>query len=167
MARGAPINLRTNVMFTGTGTPDYQDTIIENDGFWPDLMAGNFERRRGSPGSQDPENIVFALVASISEVNKQLQRLKRKLVELGVSKVCDVDSTPKIEGKNNLVIQYERAVFSRAKADLMPDFATVHQKDAGKDLAERAIDTRSELLAESNRIIRNMMGMNRSSVELI
>ncbi|MFD2015460.1 head completion/stabilization protein [Vibrio olivae] len=68
---------------------------------------------------------------------------------------------------NRVEYQYESAVFARAKADLLPDIATVHTKDKGDHLAERSEQTRSELLAESQRIIRNMKGLNRSSVDLL
>ncbi len=65
------------------------------------------------------------------------------------------------------MIQYESAVNARAKADLLPDIATVHQRKEGDNLANRSEETKSELLAESQRIIRNMCGLNRSSVDLL
>lgn len=69
--------------------------------------------------------------------------------------------------KNRVVYQYESAVFARAKADLLPDIATVHTKDKGDHIADRSVEVRTELLSESQRIIRNMKGLNRSSVDLL
>ncbi|UXI00438.1 head completion/stabilization protein [Photobacterium sp. TY1-4] len=154
-------------MFSPNASTGYQDTVINNDGFWPDINAGDFERRRGTPADQDDENIAYALVAAIAEVNRQLSDQKLKYQEGGVQSASELTSSPSIGGKNAVVIQYERAVFARAKADLLPDFATVHQRNAGNNLAERSAETRSELLAESQRIIRNMCGLNRSTVTLI
>lgn len=153
-------------MFTASDST-YQDTSITNDGFWPDINAGDFERLRGTPAAQDDERIAYAVVNAMASVNLQLEAFKAARIEEGVANAADIDAPPTINGKNRLVIQYQTAVFARAKADLLPDFATVHQKKEGDHLAERAQETKNELLAESERIIRNMLGKNRSTVELI
>ncbi|OFC42945.1 hypothetical protein BA189_03955 [Aeromonas hydrophila] len=75
---------------------------------------------------------------------------------------------PGIEGGNNgLTELYLCAVFARAKAQLLPEFATVTERDAGNDLAERAPDARTQLLAESQRLIRAIKGKRRAWAELI
>ncbi|HAS6054732.1 TPA: head completion/stabilization protein [Vibrio vulnificus] len=153
-------------MFTASNN-SYQETKIENDGFWPDIEAGDFERLRGTPAAQDDERIAHALVNAVSSVNLQLEILKARYMAEGIVKAEDIKALPKIEGKNRVVIQYQSAVFARAKADLLADFATVHQKKEGDHLAERAQETKNELLAESERIIRNMYGKGRATVELI
>lgn len=154
-------------MFNGSSETDYQSTKIDNDGFWPNVDVGDFEKRRGLPAAQDPERIANALVVSMAEVNKQLTSLKAEYIEQGYSEASAVPVTPSINGRNRLVIQYEAAVFSRAKADLLPDIATVHLRKEGDHLAERSEEVKHELLAESERAIRNMCGMNRSSVTLL
>lgn len=154
-------------MFSGSSGADYQETVITNDGFWSDVNAGDFEKRRGVPAAQNAERIAIALVNAIAEVNKQLESLKAEYVEQGYSHASEVPATPSIAGKNRIVIQYESAIFARAKADLLPDFSTVHQRKEGDHLAERSEEVKNELLAESERIIRNMCGMNRSTVTLL
>ncbi|PMJ92853.1 head completion/stabilization protein [Vibrio sp. 10N.261.55.A7] len=153
-------------MFNGSGS-DYQDTTITNDGFWPDLNVGDFERRRGTPPAQDDDRIAFALTNAISSCNIDLTRLKQRYVEAGHDKAENIPAYPMIELKNQVVIQYEAAVFARAKADLLPDFSTVTTRKEGDHLAERADETKQELLAECTRIIRNMYGKGRASVALI
>ncbi len=153
-------------MFSGTDS-SYQDTEITNDGFWPDLNAGDFERLRGTPTAQDEERITYAVVNAISSVNLQLEKLKTRYQTQGIFKAEDVEAFPKVGGKNRIVIQYQSAVFARAKADLLPDFSTVHQKKEGDHLAERSLETKNELLAESERIIRNMLGKGRATAALI
>lgn len=153
-------------MFSGTDE-SYQDTVITNDGFWPDVNAGDFERLRGTPAAQDEERITYAVVNAVSSVNLQLEALKAGYLLQGIVKAENIEAFPKVAGKNRIVIQYQSAVFARAKADLLPDFSTVHQKKEGDHLAERSLETKNELLAESERIIRNMLGKGRSTVELI
>ncbi|MBY8212899.1 head completion/stabilization protein [Vibrio fluvialis] len=153
-------------MFNGTDN-GYQNTVITNDGFWPDVNAGDFERLRGTPAAQDDERISNAVVNAIVSVNKQLTKLKTEYQAQGHTKAEDLDVFPRVSGKNHVVIQYQSAVFARAKADLLPDFATVHQKKEGDHLAERSEETKNELLAESERIIRSMLGKGRATVELL
>lgn len=154
-------------MFSGNANEGCQNTVILNDGFWPNINAGDFEKRRGVPAAQDSDRIVSALVNAISDVNKQLERLKVEYENKGYNKAEEVPAFPSVEGKNRIVIQYESAIFSRAKADLLPDFATVHQRKEGDHLADRSNEIKNELLAESERIIRSMCGLSRSSVCLL
>lgn len=114
-------------MFTASNT-SFQDTTIENDGFWPNINAGDFERLRGTPAAQDDERIAHAVVNAIASVNLQLSDLKAKYIAAGHASAADVPAFPKVNDKNLIVIQYQSAVFARAKADLLPDFATVSQK---------------------------------------
>ena len=58
-------------MFTGSSGSEYQATEITNDGFWPNINAGDFEKRRGIPAAQDSGRIAIALVNAVSEVNQQ------------------------------------------------------------------------------------------------
>lgn len=153
-------------MFDGSDN-SYQDTEITNDGFWPNVNAGDFERLRGTPAAQDDERIAFAVVNAIASVNLQLEALKAKYQIQGIAKAEDIQAFPMVNNKNRIVVQYQSAVFARAKADLLPDFSTVHQKKEGDHLAERSPETKNELLAESERIVRNMLGKGRATVELI
>jgi hypothetical protein len=153
-------------MFNGKDD-SYQNIEITNDGFWPDVNAGDFERLRGTPAAQDDERIAFAVVNAIASVNLQLEALKAKYQTQGIEKAEDIQAFPMVNNKNRIVIQYQSAVFARAKADLLPDFSTVHQKKEGDHLAERSLETKNELLAESERIVRNMLGKGRATVELI
>jgi len=153
-------------MFTGA-SDGYQSTVITNDGFWPDIDAGSFERRRGTPAAQDDERIAYAVANAMASVNLELELLKTSYVSEGIQAAADAEVFPKIGEKNRLVIQYEAAVFARAKADLLPDFATVSQRKEGDHLAERSQEIKNELLAESERTIRHMLGKQRSGVALI
>lgn len=100
-------------------------------------------------------------------VNLELEMLKTEYQADGYQRADEIPAFPKIDDKNAVVINYESAVFARAKADLLPDFATVHQRKEGDHLAERSQETKNELLAESERIIRAMYGKNRATVALL
>ena len=154
-------------MFSGSSGTDYQDTQITNDGFWPDLNAGDFEKRRGIPADLNSDSIAFSLAAAIAQINIELTDLKATHQASGTAKASDVAGQPMLGGKNLLVILYEKAVFARAKADLVPEFATVQMRDAGDRVAESETDITDRLLAESQQHIRAIKGKSRCGVDLL
>lgn len=154
-------------MFSGRDIT-YSDTVISNDGFWPDVAAADFEQRRATPAEQDNGAIAAALLSAVTEINGQLSAYQATQQALGHASAATVPGYPGIEGGNNgLTELYLCAVFARAKAQLLPEFATVTERDAGNDLAERAPDARTQLLAESQRLIRAIKGKRRAWADLI
>ncbi|WP_322804483.1 head completion/stabilization protein [Vibrio alfacsensis] len=154
-------------MFDGKPTSSYQDTIVENDGFWPDLNVGDFERRRGIPSKLDSEAVAFALAAAVSQVNIELLTVKAGFEAEGITKAEAIPDLPNVLGKNSIVVLYEKAVFARAKADMVSEFASVTTKDAGDRVAESEQDITRRLLAESQQHLRALSGSSRCGVELL
>jgi hypothetical protein len=156
-------------MFSGTVSTDgnYQDTTITNDGFWPDLNAGDFEKRRGIPADLASETIAYALAAAVSQINIELAGVKSTHIESGTETAAEVEGQPKIGEKNLLIILYEKAVFARAKADLVPEFASVQMREAGDRVAESEADITNRLLAESQQHIRAIKGKGRTGIDLL
>ncbi|WP_019615489.1 head completion/stabilization protein [Psychromonas ossibalaenae] len=154
-------------MFNGQVNPEYQDTVIENDGFWPDLNAGDFEKRRGVPLEMDKESIAYAVAASTAQINIELVNVKTAYQASGIEKAEDVVGQPKIGDKNLLVILYEKAVFARTKSELLPEYATTQMKDAGENVATSHVEVRDQLLTESQQHIRAIKGKGRTGIELL
>ncbi len=154
-------------MFNGQVAAEYQDTVITNDGFWPDLNAGDFEKRRGVPLSLDKESIAYSLAASIAQINIELAATKAAYLEAGETTAAEVAGQPKIADKNLLVILYEKAVFARTKSELLPEYATTQAKDAGENIATGHAEMRDQLLAESQQHIRAICGSGRTGIDLL
>jgi hypothetical protein len=154
-------------MFNGKQTADYQDTQITNDGFWPDINAGDFEKRRSVPSDIDTDTIAMSVAAAIAQINLELVDIKTSHEAEGIARAIDVIGKPRVGDKNLLVILYEKAVYARAKADLLPEFSTTQMRDAGENLAQREPETRDSLFAESLQHIRTIKGKRRSSVALL
>lgn len=154
-------------MFNGKTDYDYQDTLIVNDGFWPDLNAGDFEKRRGVPMDMDKESIAYSVAAAIAQINIELLDVKTDYQAQGITKAIYVVSQPRIGDKNLLVILYEKAVFARTKSELLPEFATTQMRDAGENVANTQVETRDQLLAESQQHIRAIKGKGRTGIALL
>lgn len=154
-------------MFSPGSNADYQDTNITNDGFWPDLNAGDFEKRRGVPATMNKDTIAHALVAAVGQVNIALAYVKAGHMANGYTTAKDVPGQPGIGNENLVVIVYRNAVFAMAKAALLPEFATQQTKDAGDRVAESETDTKQSLLAEAQQHIRTLSGESRCGVDLL
>ncbi|TNI45088.1 head completion/stabilization protein [Aeromonas veronii] len=157
-------------MFAGKDI-DYSAATIRNDGFWPDVAVADFERRRALPADLDPQTTGAALLAAISEINLQLAMRQAALMAEGYASAAEVPG-PSLEGGSNagsnaLIEQYLAAVFARAKAALLPEFASVTERPAANNLAERAPEQRAQLLAESQQQVRSIKGKHRAGVSLI
>lgn len=150
-------------MFNGKAT-DYQDATLTNNGFWPDLSLADFQERRSIPPDIDADTLGAALVASVAEINLDLAKLAGQLQTKGYTQASAVPGV-KIGDKTALIAQYEKAVFARAKADLLGEYSTQFSRapSAGQENPE----TRSRLLAEAATVLRNMKGARRSSARLV
>ncbi|EJE8523614.1 head completion/stabilization protein [Vibrio parahaemolyticus] len=154
-------------MLNGKSTSSYQDTKIENDGFWPNLNAGDFEKRRGIPLKLDSEAVALSLAAAVSQINIELAEAKAGYEAEGITKAEDIPGLPKVLGKNSIIVLYEKAVFARAKSDMASEFASVSTKDAGDRIAENERDITDRLLAESQQHLRALSGSSRCGVDLL
>ena len=153
-------------MFAGKDI-NYSAATIRNDGFWPDVAVADFERRRALPADLDQQTTAAALLAAVSEINLQLASHQATLLGKGYSTAAEVPG-PSLEGGNNAMTeQYLAAVFARAKAALLPEFASVTERATANNQVERSPDQRAQLLAESQQLVRSIKGKRRVGVSLI
>lgn len=157
-------------MFAGKDI-DYSAATIRNDGFWPDVAVADFERRRALPADLDQQTTGAALLAAVSEINLQLATHQAELQAKGYANAAAVPG-PSLDdgadsGRNALTEQYLAAVFARAKAALLPEFASVTERATANNQVERSPDQRAQLLAESQQLVRIIKGKYRAGVSLI
>jgi hypothetical protein len=150
-------------MFNGLEI-DYQEIIIQNDGFWPDINIADFQKSRSITAAISADLIRDALLTAISEVNISLERFKTKHVASGVSAINDIKGINS-DGINSVTALYKKAVYSRAKSDLIGEFVAISNVKQQIDANQNEME--SKLLAEGTRAIRTILGYRRSSVELI
>ncbi|EFU6568955.1 head completion/stabilization protein [Salmonella enterica] len=165
-------------MYSSKST-DYQNATITNNGFWPDIAAGEFEEVRAIPTRISHESVRDALLAAVSTVNLRLEPLRQRYQAMGYNRAGDVPAPHTIvmaqgaadnqlqpeTGRNATEALYIKAVYAQAKADLMPEFSTTGMKDVWP--GENAPDARRGLLTESAMAIRTLIGVPRASVGLI
>lgn len=143
---------------------EYQDITIKNDSFWPDLNIGEFQRRRSIPVDIDAETIAASILAAVGEINADLGSFVTIQRQAGYTAASEVPGAS-VESENLLTVQYKKAVFARAKADLIGEYASLSRRET--HIGQDSPDTRAELLAEAAFVLRNIQGYPRVGVALI
>lgn len=151
--------------FSGNPTT-FVDQRIENDGFWPNLSLAEFQKVYRLPGEYLVETLVDGLTVAMIEVNTDLAKLKARWQSGGVSSVESAD--PMVLPEYTFqAATYKRAVYCRAKASLLPQFATVTRRESaentGKELPERS----ETFLAFSQASVRSLQGRGRITAALL
>lgn len=144
---------------------EYQDITIANSAepFWPDLNLGEFQRQRAIPPHMDGATAAQAILAAVGEINKSLAGYVAQQQAKGYQAALAVPGA-KIEGENQLTAQYKKAVYARAKADLLGEFASIGRRETHP--GQESTETRESLIAESSLVLRNIKGKLRVGVSL-
>ena len=150
-------------MFNGNEL-NYQSVEIKNDGFWPDINLADFQKQRQVPPDLDGDLLTDALLASVAEINLSLESLKRQLIAKGYQSASDAPGA-KANGQNALCAKYKKALYARAKADLVGEITSIVSRAANPK--QENPETKNNLLAEAAFVIRNMKGLKRVTVASI
>lgn len=150
-------------MFSGTSI-DFDDACLTNDGFWPDLNVKDFQSQRTIPADVDAATIRQALLTAAGEINDDLVKVAAKYKSNGHNSAETVAGVA-IESENLLCARYRKAVYARAKADLMGEFASIGRRESHP--GQESDETRSSLIAESTLMVRRIKGLKRITVAMI
>ena len=111
---------------------------ITNDGFWSDTSMADLMNKYRIPSDVPDDTIKWGLSLAVIRVNEKLQAAKDVILSLPYATFeayLTANSTPVAESEL-LQMHYEHAVYSRAKAFLLQQFATIRRKDSQEDSKE-------------------------------
>ena len=151
--------------FSGKPTT-FVELTIENDGFWPDLSVSEFQKEQRLPAEYLLELLADALNTAMVEVNTDLAKCKSRWQANGVARVESADSTLLPE-RSFKVKLYKRAVYCRAKGNLLPQFATVTRRESAENTGKEAPERAETFLAFSQQAVRALQGRGRITAALL
>ncbi|MCK1793117.1 head completion/stabilization protein [Pseudomonas violetae] len=151
--------------FSGKPTTFVEQTI-ENDGFWPDLSLSEFQKEYRLPAEYLVELLGADLNTAMTEVNQDLAKRKAYWQSLGVSSVESADPTV-LPLHTFHVETYKRAVYCRAKASLLPQFATVTRREIAENTGKEEPERKETFLAFSQQAVRTLQGRGRITAALL
>ena len=152
---------------TGMPQADPVNTLVTNNGFYPELGTAEFindyavATDYGNSDGMLKTHIVLAIV----DINCQLKHFKT-LNWLAVDQLKDVSSEV-IAGVSQLVTLYKHAVFSLAKAKMLISRLGETHRDQRAAQQVQASDNEDYWLSQSNDAVRQMIGVTNSGVELL
>lgn len=141
------------------------EQTIENNGFWPDLSLAEFQKAYRLPGEYLSEVLVTQLELAMAEVNQDLRKLANSWRSLGITEVATADPLL-LEERAFKVKLYKRAVYCRAKATALTDYATVTRREVAENTGKEAPERADQYLAFSQQAIRALQGRSRITVSL-
>ena len=145
------------------------DQDIENDGFWPDLSVSEFQKGYRLPAEYLGEMLVADLTMAMIEVNTDLATVKSALQVAGVLNLEAVAgvATPAEWAYAYKVMLYKRAVYTRAKASLLTQFATVTRRESAENTGKELPERTETFLAYSQAAVRSLQGRGRMTAVLL
>lgn len=124
-------------------------TVIEGGG-WPDLSTDEFRQLRRIPHT-------FANESMIAAVSIAARNIQERLVSLLA------DEEPHHWGVGK-VMTYKRAVYGRAHAELLKEFATQDRRKEGESVATDDFEQEDRFLTQSNKDVRALLGRSANGI---
>ncbi len=140
--------------------------IIVNDGWFPDIDPAMFKEQQRIRDGVTPARMREALIAAILTVRRDLNAWAAGHRAAGAASL-DAIEADRIDNTSALVLLYRRAVFTAAKAEVVERYRDVDTTGAGQRKAEDLEPSVGELRRDSLHAIRDMLGVGRTTIELI
>jgi hypothetical protein len=142
------------------------EQAITNDGFWPDLGVSEFQKGYRLPAEYLVDLLADGITNAMGEVNRDLAKRKAAWQAAGITNVEAADPLV-LQERAFYVATYKRAVYCRAKAYLLKQFATVTRRESAANMAKEAPETHEAFLAFSQQAVRLIQGRGRITAVLL
>jgi hypothetical protein len=131
-----------------------------------DLSVTEFQKGYRLPAEYLVDMLVTDLSTAMTEVNRDLARRKSQWQNVGVTTVESADTTVLPE-RTFHVATYKRAVYCRAKASLLTQFATVTRRESAENTAKELPERGETFLEFSQQAVRSLQGRGRITAALL
>ena len=154
-------------MFAASGNPnDTSDQTLLNLAFYPDIVVADFRGVIRAQDSVTDERVIWALQNAMIEVNDELEAWRYTKELDGFLNITEIPAN--IYGViSELVLLYNTAVYSKAKALLLEYYTDADNTPDGDDRAVAFEHTVDVYLREAKEALRKILGVPRITVELI
>jgi len=139
-----------------TGKPALTTSApVTNDGFWPTLMIGDLLDNYRIPSEYADGVIQTGLTMALINVNAKLAAVKATLILGGYANLAAYTTAypEALNGKQVLEELYKHAVYARAKAGLLMQFAAINRRPQAENQAKESDDMETYWLDESQAAI--------------
>jgi hypothetical protein len=139
---------------------------LTNDGFWPDIDADRLRAAQRIPANVTNPRLEVATVAAMISVNRELKAHKLQWQAAGHATLADVPAE-QINGQSSLLTLYQRAIYCSTSVEVSERYRSFDTTNSGDKNAEELTPTIDELRRDARWAIRDLLGIGRSTIELI
>lgn len=142
------------------------DITITNDGWWPDIDAAHLSGSLRLGDTVSEQRLEVAIVNAILGVNRELADFRAVQQAAGYFGAIDVPGD-QVAGETLLVHRYRRAVYSTAGAELAERYRGFDATGSGNANADQMAPAIDEYRRDARWAISDILGLTRTTVELI
>lgn len=146
--------------------PSAPETVVVNDGFFPDVDPASVRDVARIPTSITPARLHAAILGGIMSAEIDLRQFAADCRAGGYARLADVPAN-QLDGQSVQLIRYQRAVALFAKAELIERHRDFDTTSAGGNQADELTPSIDELRRDAIHAIRDMLGQLRTGVWLI
>ncbi|KVN19737.1 MULTISPECIES: head completion/stabilization protein [unclassified Burkholderia] len=156
--------------FVATAAPAVAATPIEgtltNDGFFPDIDLSALRDAMRLDGTVTAERLRHAARDAMLTVNDELAAWRARQRAAGATTLADAPA-PRIDGESAHVARYRRAVYHLTLADVTEKYRGYDTTKSGGQVAADLASTVDDSRRAARWAISDILGLARSTVELI
>lgn len=149
-----------------TPAPTTPQDSISNIPFFPAIQLSQVREVQRLDSTVTPARLRAAVIEAMADVNAELAVWADGHKSLGVAKLADLPAD-QIDGESIKVQRYRRAVYCRAHASLIERFRSFDATKDGHDEADKLDITVDDLRRDARWAIRDLLGVSRTTIELL
>lgn len=142
------------------------EPVITSAAFWPEVDPVKMREVQRIDGTITSERLREALIEAISSVNEELSEWRIARMAEGSVALADV-TAEMVDGSSTHVHRYLRAVGCMAKAWLTERYRDFDTTAAGNKKADKLEDPIDDLRRDARWAICGILGIRRTTIELI
>lgn len=142
------------------------EVLFINDGFFPDIDLAVLREEARITTSITGPRLRAAVKGAVITAALDLRLLKVSAIAAGYLRLADINAE-RIDGESMAVISYLRAIAFFAKAELIERHRDFDTTAAGGSQADELSPTIADLRRDGLHCLRDLLGRNRTTVEMI
>lgn len=150
--------------FIAGGMP--QSGHINTDPFWPSIDLDAMRAALRIDGSVTPARLETAVIAAAISINRELLTWRTAQIAAGHETLAAVPAS-QINGESELVHLYARAIQAATGAEVCERYRSYDTTASGDKKAENLQDNIDDYRRDQRWAIRDLLGIRRTTVDLI
>lgn len=150
--------------FVAGGTPP--GGHINTDPFWPSIDLDDVRGTLRLDASVTPIRLETATIAAAITINREFKTWRETQQAAGYATLAEVPAE-KVKDVSEYVHLYRRAIYTATGAEVCERYRSYDSTNSGNQNADEISPSIDELRRDQRWAVRDFLGINRSTVELI